>query len=219
VSAPGTAPVGLVLCGGRSARMGRDKALLPWGENDLLGHSIARLRAVTPDVAVLSGSAPRYADRGLAVLTDRTDDDGAIAGLLAGLEHASGRPALLLAVDLPLVPVALLEALVDAIDRADAVVPRSARGPEPLCAAYAPTCLTPIRERLARGERRMTAFWPDVHVRELGPAELVRLGDPEVMFLNVNEPRDLERAVRLSAGTGGPGGSPHPPGQERRHRP
>ena len=48
----------------------------------------------------------------------------------------------------------------------------------------------------------MTSFWPDVRVREVRTAELVRFGDPDTMFLNVNEPEDLQRAVELSAVTG-----------------
>jgi len=104
-------PIGLVLCGGRSARMGRDKALLPWGGTaDLLGHAVARLASVTGDVALLCGPERRYADRGVAVVTDLGAEGGAIAGLLAGLEHAAGRPVLLLAVDLPLAPARLLAA-------------------------------------------------------------------------------------------------------------
>ena len=193
-------PVGLALCGGRSTRMARDKALLPWGETDLLGHVIARLRAVAPDVVVLSGFEPRHAGRGCPVVTDRTADDGPIAGLEAGLAFAAGRPVLLLAVDLPLVATALLRTLVARLSGADAVVPLSARGPEPLCAAYGPGCLPAIRTRTAAGEKKMTAFWPDVRVREVPPRELARFGDPEAMFLNVNEPLDLERARRLAGG-------------------
>jgi len=181
--------------------MGQDKAVLPWRDTDLLGHAIARLRAVTPDVAILCGPEPRYADRGLPALTDRTDDDGAIAGLLAGLVHAGGRPVLLLAVDLPLVPVALLQSLAEELADGDGIVPLSPRGPEPLCAAYGPACLPAIRRCLARREKKMTAFWPGVRVRTLPPPALVRFGDPETMFINVNEPADLRRAARLSTAT------------------
>jgi molybdenum cofactor guanylyltransferase len=193
-------PVGLALCGGRSERMGRDKALLPWRETDLLGHAVARLSSVTPDVALLSGRSTRYTDRGFSVVTDAAPDGGPSAGLDAGLAHAGGRPVLLLAVDLPLVPVVLLRWLVEALGGADAVVPVSTRGPEPLCAAYGPACRPAIRARVAAGDRSMTAFWPDVRVREVRAAELVPFGDPDTLFLNVNEGADLERALRLDGG-------------------
>lgn len=187
-------PLGLVLCGGRSERMGRDKALLPWGGGDLLDHAIARLAAAVRDVAILCGPSARYAGRGLPLVPDLGVDEGPIAGLAAGLAHAAGRPVLLLAVDLPLVPVALLRALAEALPGHDAVVPVSPRGREPLCAAYGPACLASIEARRAVGDRRMTAFWPDVRVREASGPDLARFGDPEALFLNVNTDADLARA-------------------------
>jgi molybdopterin-guanine dinucleotide biosynthesis protein A len=179
--------------------MGRDKALLPWRDGDLLGHAIARLRSATADVALLAGATARYADRGVPVVLDRSTGDGPAAGLEAGLERAGGRPVLLLAVDLPLVPVSLLLFLGAALEGADAVVPLSPRGPEPLCAAYGPACLAPLRARLDAGERKMTSFWPEVRVRALTPTELRAFGDPEALFTNVNEAEDLERAGNKSA--------------------
>jgi molybdopterin-guanine dinucleotide biosynthesis protein A len=98
------------------------------------------------------------------------------------------------AVDLPFVPVPLLDRLAGLAESWDAVVPLSARGAEPLCAAYAPSCLEPIRRRVAAGEMRMTSFWPEVRVLELGPSDLTAFGDPEEFFRNVNTPADLRDA-------------------------
>ena len=180
--------------------MGRDKALLPWGETDLLGHALARLRRVTDDVRILCGPSPRYAERGVPLIVDRLAYAGPIAGIAAGLEECGRRPGLFLAVDLPLVPVTLLAHLAERGGSWDAVVPVSPRGPEPLCAVYAPSCLEPIRRRVAAGETRMTSFWPDVRVLELVPLELQAFGDPEGFFRNVNTPADLSDA---SSATGG----------------
>jgi molybdopterin-guanine dinucleotide biosynthesis protein A len=174
--------------------MGRDKALLPWGRTDLLGHAIARLRAVSNDVRILCGPEPRYADRGVPVVPDRMAEVGPIAGLLAGLESASGEPGVFLAVDLPLVPIALLQHLAALAPGFDAVVPVSPRGEEPLCAVYGPGCLEPVRRRVAEGELKMTAFWPDVRVREVGPAELDPFGEASAVFHNVNAPADYASA-------------------------
>jgi molybdenum cofactor guanylyltransferase len=199
--------VGFVVAGGRSLRMGRDKALLPWGETDLLGHALARLRQVTADVRILSGPSPRYEGRGVPVIVDRFPDAGPVAGLVAGLEESAGRPGLFVAVDLPLVPVGLLRRLAELGSSWDAVVPRSARGTEPLCAVYAPSCLGPIRRRVAAGEMRMTSFWPDVRVLELHPSDLGAFGDPDLCFRNVNTPADL--AVASSTpGAASAGGGP-----------
>jgi molybdopterin-guanine dinucleotide biosynthesis protein A len=183
--------VGFAVAGGRSRRMGRDKALLPWGETDLLGHALLQLRRVTDDVRILCGPSPRYEGRGVPLVVDRLTDAGPIAGIAAGLEECGGRPGLFLAVDLPLVPMSLLAHLAERGGAWDVVVPVSPRGPEPLCAAYAPSCLEPIRRRVAAGEMRMTSFWPEVRVLELGPLELQAFGDPEGFFRNLNTPADL----------------------------
>lgn len=186
--------VGFAVAGGASRRMGRDKALLPWGGSDLLGHALDRLSAVTRGVRILCGPSLRYSERGVPVITDAAPDLGPLAGTLAALESTAGHPALLLAVDLPNVPVDLLARLAALLPGCDAVVPVGARGPEPLCAVYGPACLEPVRRRIARGDLRMTSFWQDVRVRELGPAELSAYGEPDRLFLNVNETRDYEEA-------------------------
>jgi molybdopterin-guanine dinucleotide biosynthesis protein A len=178
--------VGFAVAGGRSRRMGRDKALLPWGDTDLLGHTLARLREVTPDVRILCGPELRYADRGVPVDVDLIDDAGAIGGVLTGLGAAAGRVGLFLAVDLPLVPVALLRRLVELADGYDAAVPVSSAGPEPLCAVYGPGCLEPIRRRVGAGEFKMTAFWPDVRVRAVAEPEW-GIADAPDPFRNVND--------------------------------
>jgi molybdopterin-guanine dinucleotide biosynthesis protein A len=172
--------------------MGQDKALLPWGASSLLDHAIARLREVASEVWLLTGEAPRYQDRGLPVVLDALPGAGPAAGLLAALERADA--VLLLAVDVPAVPVELLHWLGEGLASADAVVPRSPAGPEPLCAAYAASCAGPLRKRLLAGDRRMTSFWPEVRVLEPGALALARFGDPERIFANLNEPADLVRA-------------------------
>jgi len=177
--------------------MGHDKALLSWGDTDLLGHALARLSAVTDDVRILAGREPRYSQRGAAVVTDPVADRGPMAGLLAALEEARGRSALLLGVDLPLVTADLLARLLTLARDADAVVPVSPRGPEPLCAVYGAGCLEPVRSCVAREDLKMTAFWDRVRVLEVGPDQLGAFGNPDELFLNVNGPEDYERALSL----------------------
>jgi molybdopterin-guanine dinucleotide biosynthesis protein A len=187
--------VGFVVAGGQSRRMGRDKALLPWGERTLLDHTIERLREVTDDVRVLCGPEARYETHGVPVVPDEVKDQGALGGVLSGLMALDRPLGLFLAVDLPAVPVALLQSLVAAAPGFDAVVPVWTHGPEPLCAVYSGTCLEPIRRRLAAGHAKMTSFWPDVRVREWGPADIGRFGPPADLFANLNGP--LDYALRV----------------------
>ena len=179
------------MAGGRSRRMGRDKALVPWGGATLLDHALHRLRRVCGRAFILCGPDRRYEQRGIPVLVDETPDAGPLAGLVAGLAQLADEPGLFLAVDLPEVPVALLADLLDRAEGTDAVVPLSDRGPEPLCAVYRKTCLAPARRRLAAADYKMTSFWPDVRVAQVSPGDLRRFGTPDTLFRNVNTLNDL----------------------------
>lgn len=182
--------VGFVVAGGRSTRMARDKALLPWGTSTLLDHAIARLRECCGTVRILSGAEKRYADRGLPVDVDEMEGAGPLGGLLTGLSHLQGAPGLFLAVDVPRVAVELLAHLLALAPDWDAVVPVSADGPQPVSAVYRASCRDPVRRRLAAGERTMTCFWPDIRVRTVGADELAAFGNPADLFANVNTPED-----------------------------
>ena len=186
--------VGFVVAGGKSRRMGSDKALLPWEGSTLLDHAIARLRAVCNDVVILSGAETRYTDRGQPVVIDRDPETGALGGLASGLEILEDGRGLFLGVDLPFVPAALLRHLLALAEGWDAVVPASPEGPEPLCAVYARACREPVLRAVHEGRLKMTAFWPDVRVRLVPPEELRVFGEPSSLFRNLNTPADYERA-------------------------
>lgn len=187
--------IGFLAAGGLSRRMGRDKAELPWGDGTLLGHGLARLRAVCPDTRILCGLEPRYTGRGARVHVDLVPDGGALAGLHVALAQLPpDGVALLLAVDLPAVTTDLLAWIVGQTAGADAAVPVTPAGAEPVCAAYRASVLVPVTRRLVAGERRMTCFWPDVTVRQLREGELARFGDPAVLFGNLNTPEDYRAA-------------------------
>jgi molybdenum cofactor guanylyltransferase len=186
--------VGFVVAGGRSRRMGRDKALLGWGGATLLDHAIGTLEAVCSDVRVLSGLQRRYTDRGRAVVVDAPPEAGPLAALAAALAAAAPRPAILLAVDMPFVPAPLLRYLAETLAGWDVAVPVIPAGPEPLCAAYSAACLEPVRDALTAGERKMASFWPRVRVLKHSADDLVRFGAPARMFRNLNDPSDYTDA-------------------------
>ncbi len=174
--------------------MGRDKALLPWGAATLLDHALARLAAVCAEVRILSGPKPRYAGHGVPVELDVVPEAGALGGVLSGLARLTTGPGLFLAVDLPFVPESLLRELLRLSDGFDAVVPISSGGPEPLCAVYGPACLEPVRRCVDSRAFKMTSFWPEVRLREVGVSELAAFGDPALLFRNVNTLEDYAGA-------------------------
>lgn len=187
---------GFVVAGGESRRMGRDKALLPWGEATLLDHAVRRLEPCCDGVRILCGPQLRYTDRGFPTDVDAVPGAGALGGILTGLLALQDGLGLFLAIDVPRVPVALLRRLIELADGFDAVVPVSPAGPEPLCAVYSLGCLEPVRRQVVAGELRIIDFWSKVRLREVRTEELAVFGDPATLFVNVNTPEEYEASRR-----------------------
>jgi molybdopterin-guanine dinucleotide biosynthesis protein A len=188
--------VGIVLAGGESRRMGRDKAALALGGATLAAGAAQRLAAVCPEVAVADRG--RQLVPGFPSLADGPGR-GPAAGLLGAARAYPGRPLLALACDLPYVPVPLLAELARQED-VDWFLPRWSGGAEPLCALWGERALARLEARVARG---IYALWSlaneeDLAIRWLDEDRLAAFGPPGALFLNVNTPEELERARRLS---------------------
>ena len=169
----------LVLCGGQSRRMGRDKAALPFGGGTLLGHQEAKARALGIP-ALRCGPVPHG-------VPDVFPGRGPLAGLHAGL-LACGRPrALVLPVDLPLVPPSELLRLarLHRPGGAQATLAVACGRLQPLCGAFDAALAPRIAGYLASGRGSAHGFLFSLSFRA-APSPL-----PEASWLNVNTPEDL----------------------------
>jgi molybdopterin-guanine dinucleotide biosynthesis protein A len=191
-SAAGGGPVGVVLAGGASRRLGRDKATLVVGGETLAARTAARLAAAGVAEVVVADAGRRL----VAGLPSLADGPGAgpAAGILGAAAARPGQALLVLACDLPDVPASLLAHLTR-IAGADWVVPAGPAGLEPLCALYRPRALEALAARVAAGRFALhpLAADPGLAVHVLGPDALAAWGDPERTFANLNRPEDLER--------------------------
>lgn len=189
-TAPGI--IGIVLAGGASRRMGRDKAALPVGDAPLALRAAHRLAAVCPGVAV--------ADRGRGLVSGFPSlPDGPGAGPAAGLLGAAlaypGRSLLALACDLPGVPTALLAGLAGFGGTFDWAAPRWQGGIEPLCALYGPAALAALARRVDAGRMALHGLAEEegLRVRFLEGEALTAFGRAEEVFFNLNTPEDVAR--------------------------
>jgi molybdopterin-guanine dinucleotide biosynthesis protein A len=186
-----------ILAGGRARRFGGvDKASLAVGRARIIDRQLAALSAVADDIRIVADRADRYPDAGVRVIPDAIPNAGPLGGLYTALVDARHDWSIILACDLPFVTAALLERLLierDVDERAEAIVPRSARGLEPLCAVYRRNCAEAARARIARGALRVDGLLEDVRARVLA-AEALAPDDAGLLFENVNTPHDHARA-------------------------
>ena len=191
---------GVVLAGGRSHRMGRNKAFLELGGRPLIAHVVERLARVCAEVLVVASDVRPYADLGVPVVPDRFQGVGVLGGLQAGLAAAAHDLTLAVGCDMPFLNPHLLRAMAGWARGFDVVVLR--HGPadeseyvlfvEPLHAAYRRTCMSSLEEAIRAGERRIVSFFSRVQVRYVTPDEVAPF-DPDMRsFRNVNTPEEWE---------------------------
>ena len=182
----------VILTGGASRRMGRDKALLPFGGGTLLQTLIDRFAALGP-VGVSVDRAGRFAFSGAAELSDAFPGRGPMNGVVAGFRATDAEALLLTAVDLPYGDPALALRLAELRGEADAcLVRRGPKGFEPLFAVYGRACLPVAEVCLRDGRNSVMALLDRVKVRYVAPEELPDF-DLDRVFTNVNTPEDLRK--------------------------
>lgn len=186
-----------VLAGGQSRRMGVDKAFLELGGRPLIQWTLEALAGIGQEIIIVTNDPQRYAGLGARVEPDIIPGYGALGGIYTALARASCARVLVVACDMPFLSRPLLRYLIGLASQFDAVVPRLPEGVEPLHAVYTSACLDPIRRALARGERRIISFFPDVCLRYVDPEEIA-VFDPDFRsFMNLNTPADLEAIRKL----------------------
>ncbi len=178
---------GFVLAGGRSSRMGRDKALLIWNESTLLENA-ARMVSQAAGSAVIVGNTSKYSHLPYPVIEDIFPGAGPLGGIHAALNHTRAEWNLVVACDMPGLNAESLAGLMEQTSQfpeADALVPDSGGQGQPLCAVYHRRALPAIQRALMEGRFKI--------MQAIEPLRVIRLrtGD-EGLFRNVNTPEEWE---------------------------
>ncbi len=178
---------GIVLAGGKSTRLGTQKALLRLGDQTFLERAVLALRPFCQQTIVVSALESALPDvESCTMVVDEEPGLGPLGGLVTGLAASHDEWHLMLACDLPLVRSEVLTLIVSEATGADAVVPRVAGRFEPLLAAYARACLPAARAALGAGKRAMTALLDQVQVKIIEEPRLRDVDPDLVSFTNVN---------------------------------
>ena len=192
---------GIILAGGRSRRLGRDKAVEPVGGQPLIRRVIQRVESVADDIVVVVADAARGAalplEAGHRVAVDVYPDKGSLGGIYSGLAAAGNQWGLVVACDMPFLNRPLLQYMLGLREGCDAVVPQPGAYPEPTHALYSRACLPSIEAKLQAGDLKIAGFFDQVRVRYVDEGEIARF-DPQLhSFFNVNSPEDLAQALEL----------------------
>jgi molybdopterin-guanine dinucleotide biosynthesis protein A len=191
--------MGFLLAGGKSSRMGANKAFLNFAGQTLLDRALSVLGVACGNVTIVGD--PEIFAHYAPVISDVFTGCGPLGGIHSALVHSSAELNFILAVDMPFVPQDLLRFLLRASESTDAIVtvPRTTRGFQPLCAVYRRAFVLAAEQALRTGKYKIDSAFADLPLRVLGEPELAAAGFSENCFFNVNSPEDRVAADRLSS--------------------
>lgn len=189
----------VVLAGGQSTRLGKDKSHLVVCGQPLVARTVKTLSALSDDLVIVTNNPERFAvlDLPARLVPDEKRGIGALMGLYSGLKASLHPRALVVACDMPFLNLPLLHYMLPLMSGYDIVIPKMNGYLEPLHAIYDKSCLPAMKRLLDQGRRQIIAFFPEVRVRFVEEAEINRFDPQHLSFLNVNTLEDWQQVQRL----------------------
>lgn len=183
---------GIILAGGKSIRMGQDKAFIEINGVPIILRVFAVLDRLFRETIIVANQKETYAELNIPVYSDLVPGQGALGGLYTGLLHSTFPYSFCVACDMPFLDRALIEYLLTRIDQYDAVVPRTSDGLQPLHAIYSKQCLDPIRHLLDLEKTKIMDFYPLIRLQIVDEKDFLTLDPERKSFTNVNTPDELQ---------------------------
>lgn len=188
----------IILSGGKSSRMGTNKALLKFREKTNIERIKDELQHVFDDIILVTNDPETYQFLDIKMVTDQYPGSGPLAGIHAGLEASDFEENFVVACDMPFVSAELASSLVKALKHHDAVVPISDGRQHPLFAAYQKRVAREAKESIEDGNLRIKHMLGKLNVRFLDEAGLQNYfeGSLDRVFFNMNHPEEYEHAKK-----------------------
>jgi molybdopterin-guanine dinucleotide biosynthesis protein A len=188
---------GIVLSGGESRRMGRDKAFLKLDGVPLIEHVLRTLRGIFPKIIIVTKNPAAYALYDAVVIHDAVDKPGPLTGIYSGLLHSTDEHNFVVACDMPFLNSGLILYMAGLVQGYDIVVPKVAGCVEPLHAIYSKGLLPLIERRLQQDARQIQGLFNEARVLHLMETEIVRYDPEKRSFKNLNTPEEFKEAQCL----------------------
>ena len=182
---------GVILVGGKSRRMGTDKAFLELDGIPLIERLLLVFRECFSQTILVGDNGGRFSAYDVTVVAD-IYPGSPLGGIYSGLYNATDEHIFVASCDLTYPNSAVIRKICSLKDNYDVVVPTLSHGFETLCAIYSKSCLTAMRDMLECGNHRIFDLYPQINVRAIPYEELVSIDKNETAFLSVNTPEEFD---------------------------
>ncbi|HZK44316.1 MAG TPA: molybdenum cofactor guanylyltransferase [Syntrophomonadaceae bacterium] len=189
---------GAILAGGKSSRMKYNKAFAELGDMRIIDIILARFKQMFDETIIITNDPEEYQDLGVEVYTDIYPRLGPIGGIHSALVNSTNEVVFALACDMPFVPDTLIKYMFDRIDGYDTVVARTNGFFQATAALYNKSSLPVLTDCLENKKLKTTLLFRDLNSKVLEENELIKFGDLDDIFFNINDKSALLRAQELS---------------------
>lgn len=189
-----------IQAGGKSSRMGQDKALMNFRGVPLVQYVMERLAPLADEVIITTNAPQNYAFLGVPLYPDLIPERGALGGLYTALKAASHAQVAVVACDMPFASTNFFSSASKLLVRygADIVIPQTEHGFEPLHALYRrEACLSPIKKALDENQWKVISWFDQVRIYALTPKETAVFNPDGLTFWNLNTPEDFAKAKSM----------------------
>jgi molybdopterin-guanine dinucleotide biosynthesis protein A len=192
----------IILAGGKSLRLGQNKALQVIQGKSLIQWVADRLTTFSREIIIVTAhgeAIPCSSTVRIRTVADIHPGKGSLVGIYSGLVASSSARAIVVGCDMPFLSIGLLDYMTQVSSTFDIVIPRIRDKLEPLCALYSKICLAPIKELLEQNELKISRLLSTVKVKYVGKEDVDTFDPEHLSFFNVNSRDDLEKARALAA--------------------
>ncbi len=185
----------IILCGGKSKRMGRPKAFLPYAGSTMIAHIVETLNEMFVKTLLVSNEPAQFEDLGPDVVKDILPFRGPMGGILSGLLVAETDYSFVIACDMPLVSKKLVRDMTAARHGFDVVVLTHPTGLEPLFGIYSKGCIKPLEESLFAGALSVQDLIGGLKSSTFRYDDGKYASDLLPPYFNINTPQDYSRLI------------------------
>ena len=196
---------GIILAGGKSSRMGTNKALLTIDGKTVIERIVNQLDQIVDEIIVVTNQFHDYKFLQLPMVEDKWKGMGPLAGIQAGLNASSTARNLVVACDMPFISIELGKYLLTQLDQYQAAVPEISGQLHPLFAAYRKDICEAVSKSLSENQLRMRQLLHTIHVKIIENELLDSLGisTEEIYFFNMNHREEYHKAINIIKEKGG----------------
>jgi molybdopterin-guanine dinucleotide biosynthesis protein A len=193
---------GIILSGGKSIRMGENKAFIKIDGVPIVSKIYNLFRELFQEVVIVTNQPELFKNFESKIYTDLLPDKGVLGGLYTGLFFSTFQYSFCVACDMPFIKRSLVQYLIDHIGGEDVIVPRTQDGLQPLHAVYSKNCLDPIKKIVDLGKYKIIDFYILATVKIVEEKDFALLDPHRESFINVNTPEELFSILKVKASQG-----------------